>query len=122
MRTGFTVVVVTLFSGVCCAEQLSPDVLKGKQLAERHCSRCHVVDPNKPFSGISSTPSFKLLVNELSDWEERFISFYARLPHQSIVLLDGDLPDENIEALRPPVEIQLDDVDALVAYARTLIQ
>ena len=28
----------------------------GKGIAETHCARCHVVDPSRPFSGISSTP------------------------------------------------------------------
>jgi len=97
-------------------------VSTGKQLAEQHCSRCHVVDPEKPFTGISSTPSFKLLVEALKDWEERFSSFHARLPHQSIVRFEDDEKDPDVEDLRPPVLLQYDDVAALVAYARSLLK
>ena len=93
---------------------------RGKVLAEKHCARCHVVDSDKPFTGISSTPSFKLLVNALNNWEDRFASFYARLPHQSIVRFENDEVDPDIQELRPPVILALEDVDALVEFARTL--
>ncbi len=109
-------------SAPCSAEQSSTSVSTGKKLAETHCSRCHVIDPEKPFSGIASTPSFKLMANELPDWEDRFSSFYARLPHQSVVRFKDDKPDALVENLIEPIILEPEDIDALVAYARTLLQ
>ena len=104
------------------AQEAGALVPKGKLLSEKHCSRCHVVDASKPFTGISSTPSFSLMVNALEDWEDRFQSFHARLPHPSIVRFEGDEPDPNVEDLRPPVELKFEDVDAIVAFARSLLK
>lgn len=123
---GKTVFLVFAFYGLLCgqtiAQQLLPLANKGKDLAEEHCSRCHVVNQTKPFSGISSTPSFKLIVNELADWEERFSSFFTRLPHPAVVRFKDDKPNPKIEELHHPVIIEIDDIDALVAFARTLIK
>lgn len=94
----------------------------GRELANLHCSRCHVVDLSKPFSGISSTPSFSLMVNALDDWEDRFSSFHARLPHPSIVRFEDDEPDPFREDLHPPIVLKYEDIDALVAYARSLLK
>ncbi len=92
----------------------------GRGLAEKHCARCHVVNDSDLFAGISSTPSFPLLVNHLSDWEERFLSFHTRLPHPSIVQFKGEAIDPDKPVLVVPVELVYSDIDALVAYARTL--
>jgi hypothetical protein len=69
--------------------------LKGREIAIRHCARCHVVDRKNRFSGISSTPSFPLIVEALDDWEERFGSFHTRLPHPSVVRFRGEPVDES---------------------------
>ncbi|MEM9277776.1 MAG: c-type cytochrome [Pseudomonadota bacterium] len=123
MKAAAVTVLITGFFATPCLSAESPAlVFKGKLLSEKHCSRCHVVDPLKPFTGISSTPSFKLLVTALNDWEERFQSFNARLPHQSIVRFEDEEPDPDVEDLRPPVELKYKDVDALVAYARSLLK
>ena len=111
-----------LMCGSAVAQDPSQLILTGKLLSEKHCARCHVVDPEKPFTGISSTPSFKLLVTALDDWEDRFSSFHTRLPHQSIVRFEGEETNPEIEDLRPPVEIRYEDIDALVAYARSLLK
>ncbi len=92
----------------------------GATVAEQQCSRCHVVRSDDPFSGISSTPSFHILVNGLEDWEDRFQSFHTRLPHPSIIQFRGDEIDENRVMSSIPVILDYDDIDALVEYARGL--
>ena len=92
----------------------------GSDLAHTHCARCHMVNTKDVFSGISSTPSFPLLVNGLPDWEERFESFHNRLPHPSFVRLKGDPIDPDKPMPTVPVDLEYSDIGALVAYARTL--
>ena len=53
------------------APATAADVKNGKQLAEAHCSRCHVVGDYNKFGGIGSTPSFQG-IRFLKDWRERF--------------------------------------------------
>lgn len=119
-------VVAVLLSGlglqftIANAQALSSLEQSGSDVAHNHCARCHVVDTKNLFGGISSTPSFPLLVNGLKDWEERFLSFHTRLPHPSIVRFKGDPVDANKPVLTVPVELIHSDIDALVAYARTL--
>lgn len=93
---------------------------KGRSVAKHHCSRCHVVDDKDPFSGISSTPSFSLMVNALPDWEDRFSSFHNRLPHQSVIRFKGEPIDPEKPVLYAPMEIEYDDIDAIVAFVGTL--
>jgi len=111
-----------LASTLANADELSKLIAKGEAISKKDCSRCHVVDPADKFSGISSTPSFQLMVTALDDWEERFSSFHVRLPHPSIVRFKDEEPDPNIEDLRPPIILDYEDIDALVAYARTLLK
>jgi len=96
------------------------DVAKGHDLAVTHCARCHVVSEKNRFSGISSTPSFMLLVNALADWEERFETFYARRPHPVHVRVKGNKPLTDLPPNAAPFEIELSDVEHILAYARTL--
>ncbi len=109
-----------LMIGTPDAEQLSALEERGLEIAEKHCSRCHVVNEDNRFGGISSTPSFPLLVNGLDDWEERFSNFYSRLPHPSVIRFEGDGIDREKPVLTVPVELLYSDVEALTAYARTL--
>jgi len=110
-----------LFQGGQAAAQDSDSLRKhGEQIAQQQCSRCHVVDSKNPFAGISSTPSFHILVNGLKDWEERFQSFHTRLPHPSIIQFRGEKPDEGHVVLSVPVMLDYSDIDALVEYARGL--
>jgi len=96
------------------------DVAKGHDLAATHCARCHVVSEKNRFSGISSTPSFMLLVNALADWEERFETFYARRPHPVHVRVKGHAPLTDLPPNAAPFEIEPADVEHILAYARTL--
>ena len=95
---------------------------KGRILATTHCSRCHVVGETNKFGGISSTPSFKLLVKALDDWHDRFETFHARPPHPSVIRIDGSDPISKDPPTTQQVFLKIEDVDALVAYAETLAQ
>lgn len=120
-RTAFALLAIAALSagGVASAQSL---VEEGKAIAEQHCSRCHVIDPDKPFGGIASTPSFQLLVTALPDWKERFETFYGRRPHPAVVRFEGVAPlSENPPATKT-VDLKLSDVDAIVAYAVSLKQ
>jgi len=95
------------------------EIAAGKKTASQHCTRCHVVGDINPKGGISSTPSFQLMVNELDDWRERFQTFHVRRPHPSVVRIEGfDYPQD------PPTTVliflTINDIDPLVAYAETL--
>ncbi len=93
---------------------------KGEKLARLHCARCHVVADGNAFSGIGSTPSFRLLVNALSDWRERFETFHTRRPHPAVIRFEGVAPlSDNPPTIRT-VDLKLDDIPALVAYAASL--
>ena len=94
---------------------------RGYDLAVEHCTRCHVVPGVNPMGGISSTPSFDLLVT-LGDWKERFGSFYVRRPHPVFVRVPGTPPPSDIPSHTAEIEMSLDEVDALVAYAEALAQ
>ena len=98
------------------------DVATGQALAERHCSRCHVIGDFNRFGGIGSTPSFQLLVDAFDDWQERFETFQARRPHPSFVRVTGfDYPDPTVFPPNvSPVEIELSDIAAIRAFAETL--
>ncbi len=105
------------------AEPVSADeIARGKELAEKHCSRCHVVGDFNRLGGIGSTPSFQLLVDALDDWADRFETFQARRPHPSFVRVRGfSYPDPKIfPPNASPVEIDLDDIAAIRAFAGTL--
>jgi hypothetical protein len=98
------------------------EVATGRALAERHCSRCHVIGDFNRFGGIGSTPSFQLLVDAFDDWQERFETFQARRPHPSFVRVTGfDYPDPTVfPPNASPVEIELGDIAAIRAFAETL--
>ena len=49
-----------------------PLIDAGRKISQVQCSRCHVIGDFNPSGGISSTPSFQMMVNALPDWEERF--------------------------------------------------
>lgn len=95
-------------------------VERGRSIAEEHCIRCHVVREDNPFSGISSSPSFRLLVTALPDWHERFETFYQRRPHPAIVRFRGTTPPSQDEPPSPTVDLMLEDVEAIVAFAVSL--
>lgn len=93
----------------------------GRKIAATHCTRCHVVGDINPTGGISSTPSFQLLVRRRPDYKERFQTFFARRPHPAFLSLKG------VGRLRPdlppnaqPVELSDQDVADMLAFIETL--
>ena len=97
------------------------EISKGRQVAAQHCTRCHVVGKINPTGGISSTPSFQMLVKRRPDYKDRFETFFARRPHLAFISIKGigrirpDLPP-NAE----PVELTEQDVANVVAFVETL--
>ncbi|MGI9381875.1 MAG: c-type cytochrome, partial [Methyloligellaceae bacterium] len=93
----------------------------GRKVAEAHCSRCHVVGDFNPNGGISSTPSFQLLVKRRPDYKDRFANFYARRPHPAFVTVKGiGRPMDYLPPNAHPVEITLEDVENVAAFVETL--
>ena len=94
---------------------------KGHEIVRQHCTRCHVVPNMNPYGGIGSTPSFAAL-KWLSDWEHRFEVFYTLPPHPALVKISG-LSEERVASLPAfvaEIELQIDDVEAILAFVRTL--
>ena len=74
-----------------------------------------------PYGGIGSTPSFAAM-KWLPDWEHRFEVFYTLLPHPALVKISG-LSEERVASLPAfvaEIELQIDDVEAILAFVRTL--
>ena len=101
--------------------QFSGDALLGAKLSAVQCSRCHVVSEATRMTSIGSTPSFFLL-RALEDWDLRFLSFYALNPHPAFTQV-AEVTDP-FDPARPspivPVEITIDELDAIVAYVSGL--
>lgn len=93
---------------------------KGKTISQTHCSRCHVVGKFNPNGGISSTPSFQLLVNALKDFELRFDTFYRRPPHPAVIAIKGRKKQDDLPYNAAPITITLKDVKHITAFAKTL--
>lgn len=93
----------------------------GHTTSKTKCARCHVVDEATRLTSIGSTPSFFVL-RSLSDWQERFATFYDLNPHPSFTQV-ADLTDP-FPLDRPPpivpVEMTLDEISAILAYVSGL--
>ena len=97
------------------------DLARGEKLSFLHCGRCHVIGPRNRMGGLGSTPSFAVL-KTLNDWEVRFRGFYMLNPHPSFTQIP-DVTDPFDEARPPPIvplEITLEDLDAILAYVATI--
>ncbi|MDX1400618.1 MAG: hypothetical protein R3245_01740 [Kiloniellales bacterium] len=92
---------------------------RGREVAVQHCSRCHVIPDHNPTGGIGSTPSFSLLAR-LNDGLERFETFFDRRPHPSFVRVAGVEPPTQLPVALEPVELRIEDIDAITAYAKKL--
>lgn len=120
MATTRTTVIAATLLGLTGAANAQSDVERGRAIAKQHCSRCHVVDEATPFTGIASTPSFKLIVTALGDWRERFGTFHTRLPHPSVIRFEGVAPANDLLPTSKTVDMELADIDAIVAFASWL--
>lgn len=93
------------------------DPVAGKKLSVLHCARCHAVSEATKMNAIGSTPSFFVL-RGMRDWDMRFAAFYALNPHPAFTQVDEVTPPFPINRPSPmvPVEITLDELDAILAY------
>lgn len=94
---------------------------RGEALSRLHCARCHVVTPENRMTGISSTPSFMIMISALDDWHERFETFLARRPHPAHLRFETE-PERPADSPTTLAEVVLtsDDLEAILAYAETL--
>jgi mono/diheme cytochrome c family protein len=113
--------IILAFGAVSAQAAEKGNIGKGQKIAEKHCTRCHVVGSYNPGGGISSTPSFQLLVKRRPDYKERFRTFYARRPHPAFLSIKGigrirpDLPPNAM-----PIELTQEDVLDVSAFIETL--
>ncbi len=96
------------------------DPRKGKEIALKYCSRCHVVGDFNPRGGIESTPSFRRMVRFPKIFMERFATFYERRPHPAFVKVKGVRTRFKIPPYATPFTITLEEVEDILAYVRTL--
>ncbi len=95
------------------------DVTAGREAARQHCTRCHIVGDLNTMS-IGSTPSFQYMVNNLDDHEARFLTFYTLRPHPAFVRIEGIPPLNDIPSPIAPIEMTLQQVEDVAAFAATL--
>ena len=95
------------------------DPKKGGAIAEKYCSRCHVVGYYNPMGGIGSTASFQM-ITKMSDYLERFKTFYARRPHPAFVRIPGVPRWSKLPGYATEFTITLKQVDDIVAFVKTL--
>lgn len=102
-------------------ETFDGDSETGARLALVHCGRCHVVDERNRMGGIGSTPSFAALRGR-SNWSDLFRAFWAHNPHPSFTQVAGVTePFDPMKELHvAPVEITMDEIEAITAFVATL--
>ncbi len=90
---------------------------RGEDFSFANCGRCHVVGDRNRMKGIGSTPSFSVL-RSLPDWEERFSTFYARIPHPSLVQLEGvsEPFDPAFPPANQPLRLTLDQLEDILTF------
>ncbi len=102
-------------------ETFEGDKVDGARLALVHCGRCHVVDKRNRMGGIGSTPSFAALRGR-ENWSDLFRAFWAHNPHPSFTQVEGVTePFDPNKALHiAPVEITMDEIEAITAFVATI--
>ncbi|MAN79710.1 MAG: hypothetical protein CMM77_16985 [Rhodospirillaceae bacterium] len=95
------------------------DPTNGRALAERHCTRCHVVGDVNPHGGIGSTPSLQW-IKKLPDWRERFQTFYVRRPHLAFIKVEGLAPLTKLAPYATPITIAPGDAEDIFAFVEAL--
>jgi len=117
-KVAFIAVLTGLATPAGAASDGSVD--EGRKISQANCTRCHVVGTFNPNGGISSTPSFQLLVNALKDWQERFDTFYARPPHPAVIIIKGIKKSNDLPYNAAPLELTQQNVKDITAFAKTL--
>lgn len=97
------------------------DAALGEHFSFAKCGRCHVVGDRNRMKGIGSTPSFPVL-RSLPDWEERFSTFYARIPHPALVQLEGvsEPFDPAFPPANQPLWLTLEQLEDILTFVSTL--
>lgn len=97
------------------------DTSAGARISKGLCGRCHVVTLEETMNSIGSTPSFYVL-RSLADWDQRFQAFFALNPHPSFTQITDVTPpfSENRPPPIVPLNMTLDDLDAIIAYVESL--
>lgn len=103
------------------AAPIDGDVVLGEKLSLTLCGRCHVIGEINRMNGIGSTPSFGAL-RAIADWQYRFEAFYVLNPHPSFTQVKDVTPpfDARLPSPIAPVEMTLDDLDAILAYVSAI--
>ena len=106
---------------VAVPETFDGDTEIGARLALVHCGRCHVIDKRNRMGGIGSTPSFAAMRGR-SNWPDLFRAFYVENPHPSFTQVEGVTEpfDPNRQIHVAPVEITLEEIEAITAFVATL--
>jgi len=92
---------------------------KGRAIAEKYCSRCHVVAKHNPMGGIGSTASFQMIA-KMPDFLERFQTFYDRRPHPAFLRIPGVPRWSKQPGYATEITLTLDQVEDIAAFAKTL--
>ena len=116
MRYLIAIFIVFSFQSSARAEG---DLSKGRAIATKHCSRCHVIGDINRFGGIGSTPSFQLIAG-VEDGLERFETFYARRPHPNFVRLLSVPRFSKAPPYAIPLTITENSIEDLMAFVNTL--
>lgn len=103
------------------ARTVTGDVVLGEKISLERCGRCHVVNQKNRMNAIGSSPSFGLLRN-FDDWQNRFEAFFVLKPHASFTQVEGVTEPfaENLPSPIAPVEVTLEEIDAIVAYVDSI--
>ena len=101
--------------------EMTGDAIAGQGVSWDKCGRCHVTERSRGGFGIGSTPSFFVL-RGFEDWQARFAGFYALKPHAAFTQLEDVTDPFPIDRPSPiaPVEMTLDDLEAILAYVAAL--
>lgn len=113
---------VALLSLVAVAPSAAAqDYVPGEKLTILNCGRCHVVSPKNRMGGIGSTPSFAV-IRTWENWEQKMKAFWTLRPHPSFTQVEGmtnPFPQDRPAHVHP-VTLTLQELDAIIAYARTI--
>ncbi len=97
------------------------DWAPGEKLTFVNCGRCHVIGERNRMGGISSTPSF-MVIRNWEGWEDKASAFWTLNPHPAFTQIEGVTPPFPPDRPPPihPVTLTQEEVDAIIAYMRTV--
>ena len=123
-RLSLLMTLITIGGFTCASDAKaddSGDAARGRDIALTHCTRCHVVGNYNPNGGISSTPSFQILLKRRPDWLDRFETFHVRPPHPAFLAVAGlGRKREDLPANAHPINIELKHIEDIVAFVKTM--